>query len=196
LFGRCEAYRRQAGGGGRAGWLPQALARWRDAPSGKLRFGFTEGNELAIGRIAICGQLVGLCRNLQSGKGMLQVRIDERLLLTLSATQSLPAGHVDNKPTVPLLNTISFAHSGRDAIGQQLGLSTPSPPLALSIVAVLGASLSAATLITFLRYLSGTMKLEELQSFTRLLRLPGSQYWLPDNDSDLGGDSEPTVRSK
>jgi len=66
--------------------------------------------------------------------------------------------------------------------------------LALSIVAILGASLSAATLITFLRYLSGTMKLEELQSFTRLLRLPGSQYWLPDNNLDVGGDSEPTVQ--
>jgi hypothetical protein len=38
-----------------------------------LRFGFNADNEITLGRIAIFGQICGLCRNLQSGKGMLQV---------------------------------------------------------------------------------------------------------------------------
>lgn len=172
--------------------MPQALAR-RDAPSPKLSFGFTEGNELALGRIAIFGQLTGLCRNLQSGNGMLQVRIAPQTI-ACSSPSGLPDRCLQGMWAANH-SSATLPHTGRDAFGQQLGLSTPSPPLALSIVAILGASLSAATLVTFLRYLSGTMKLEELQSFTRLLRLPGSQYWLPDNNLDVGGDSEPTVRS-
>lgn len=164
-----------------------------------LRFGFNADNEITLGRIAIFGQICGLCRNLQSGKGMLQVPPP---ILTLTHTpprhvlDALSLVHQTSRPLQCLLelNCLVTHWAGGMLFGQQLGMATPSAPLALSIVAIFGASLSAATCITFLRYLGGRMTLDELQSFTGFLRIPGSKYVLPNHNFTPCDAIEPKVR--
>lgn len=55
---------------------------------------------------------------------------------------------------------------------QQLGM-TPSVPIALSTVAIVGSFMSVATFYTFLRYISGDMKPDELRMYCEFFaRLP------------------------